>query len=241
LPLLSDVQAKPWDEFLLYLKDHWQPGDHLALCAPTGSGKTTFTMGLSRLRRYVLCLDLKGGDRTIQKSGWPRITKWPLEHKERKALQEDETYRRIVGGTGRRPQDYAQRTSLFSNVLDGVRQDGGWTLIVPDLAMLSSGMFGGLRDQVIGLLLTARDAGVTVITDFQRPALIPREASDQASWLGVAYTRDDDVVARISEMMGRSRSELRGAMTAIGGEKYTWLIVSRNPREPLIVTKPHKI
>ena len=26
------------------------------------------------------------------------------------------------------------------------------------------------------------------MTDFQRPALIPREAGDQASWMAVAYT-----------------------------------------------------
>jgi hypothetical protein len=198
-------------------------------------------MGLTKLRKYCLCLDLKGNDKTVAKTGWDRITEWPLNQKERKALQEEMTYRRIVGGTGRRPQDYATRTALFSNVLDGVRQDGGWTLVVPDLAALSSSMFGGLRDKVIGLLITARDSGVSVMTDFQRPALVPREAGDQATWLGVAFTRDDDVVCRVAEMFGRNRSEMRGAMSALGDLPYGWLVVSRNPRRPLILTKPDKL
>lgn len=238
---LSDVEALDWDAFLERMKVSWHPGEHVALVAPTGAGKTTFQMGLTKLRRYCLVLDLKGGDRTVPRSGWPRITEWPLSQKERKALQEEQVYRRIVGGTGRKPADYSNRTVLFSNVLDGVRQDGGWTLIVPDLAALSSSMFGNLRDKVVGLLITARDSGVSVMTDFQRPALVPREAGDQATWLGVAYTRDDDVVTRVAEMMGRHRSEMRGAMASLGDLKFGWLIVSRDPHEPIILTKPRKL
>ena len=79
------------------------------------------------------------------------------------------------------------------------------------------------------------------MTDFQRPALIPREAGDQASWMAVAYTRDEDVVGRVAEMMGRSRSELRGAITAIGSTPFTWLIVSRDPRAPILLTKPRRV
>ena len=238
---LSEVEALDWDAFLEKMRVQWHPGEHVALVAPTGAGKTTFQMGLTKLRRYCLVCDLKGGDRTVAKSGWPRITEWPLNQKERKALQEEQTYRRIVGGTGRRPQDFAKRTVLFADVLDGVRQDGGWTLIVPDLAALSSSMFGNLKDKVVGLLITARDSGVSVMTDFQRPALVPREAGDQATWLGVAYTRDDDVVTRVAEMMGRNRQEMRGAMSALGDLKFGWMIVSRDPHEPILLTKPRKL
>lgn len=237
----SELEPLTWDQFLRRMAKQWQPGEHLALVAPTGAGKTTFQMGLTTLRRYCLALDLKGGDRTLSKTGWPRIDAWPLTREERKHLEEDEVYRRLVGGTGRAPIDFAKRTALFDLVLDGVRQDGGWTLIVPDLAALSSAMFGGLRDKVIGLLITARDSGVSVMTDMQRPALVPREAGDQASYLGVAYTRDDDVVQRLAEMMGRNRSEMRGAMRALGDLRYGWLVVSRDPHEPIILTKPHKI
>jgi hypothetical protein len=239
---LSEVEPLEWDKFLEMMAVNWKPGEHIALVAPTGAGKTTFEMGLAnKLRRYVLACDLKGGDRTLARSGWTRITEWPLSQKERKALQEEPTYRRIVGGTGRKPQDYVTRTALFSNMLDGVRQDGGWTLLVPDLAALSSSMFGNLKDKVVGLLITARDSGVSVMTDFQRPALVPREAGDQATWLGVAYTRDDDVVCRVAEMMGRGRSELRGAMAALGDLKYGWLVVSRDPHQALILTRPDKL
>jgi len=57
----------------------------------------------------------------------------------------------------------------------------------------------------------------------------------------VAYTRDDDVVTRVAEMMGRHRSEMRGAMASLGDLKFGWLIVSRDPHEPIILTKPRKL
>ena len=89
-----------------------KPRRTLGFGRPDRAGKTTFQMGLARLRRYVLVLDLKGGDRMISKTGWPRITEWPLNREERHCLQDNPpTYRRIVGSSGRRPQDYLGGTS----------------------------------------------------------------------------------------------------------------------------------
>lgn len=237
----SEVLALPWREFLLRERENWHPGQHWAIVAPTGEGKSTFTGGLVQLRRYVLIFDLKGGDGTLSQLRWERITKWPLSGADRKKMRDGEPVRRIVGGLGRSPAERAKRRSLFVQVLEGVLQEGGWTVVIPDLAILTDRRFGAAGDQVTELLLLARDAKVSVITEFQRPAGIPREAGDQASYLAVAYTRDVDAVGRLSEMMGRSRSEIRGAVAALGELPYGWLIVSRRPREPILLTKPPKL
>ena len=87
------------------------------------------------------------------------------------------------------------------------------------------------------LQMLARDADTSVCADMQRPAGVPRESTDQTTWLGVAYTRDEDMVARLGEMMGRSAAEMRGAVSALGELAFGWLIINRSPRAPIIVTR----
>ena len=46
-------------------------------------------------------------------------------------------------------------------------------------------------------------------------------------------------VNRLGELMGRPKAEIRGALKGL--DRYCWLIVGRDPRAPLIVTKPDEI
>lgn len=95
--------------------------------------------------------------------------------------------------------------------------------------------------EVEQLLISARDRGVSVVSLFQAPRWVPRAASDMASWIFVGMTRDRDVVHRLSEILGRPRAEVKGAVMALASREYSWLIASNNPREPLIVTVPDEV
>lgn len=241
-PSTEEVIGHSWDEFLRVMSKTWKQGEHWCLVAPTGEGKSTFVCQLvERLRKFVLVCDLKGGDQTLDDLGWDRITKWPLRHEHRKQMEEGTPVRLIVGGRGRTQKARAERVSLFKQVLEGAYQDGGWTIVIPDLALLTDRRFGAAGDQVTELLLAARSAKISVVTEFQRPAGVPREAADQATYLGTSYTRDVDTVARLAEMLGRSRVSMRGAVRGLGKTPFSWIVVSRRPREPLIVTKPPKL
>ena len=237
----DDVLGKNWAEFLAYMRDHWRQGEHWCLVAPTGEGKTTFVGQLLMLRRFVLLFDMKGGDPTIDALGWERIDKWPLSREYREKMRKREPVRLVVGGLGRSPQNRRDRVDLFNRVLEAVYQEGGWTLAIPDLALLTDRRFGAAGAKVTELLLAARSAKVSVVTEFQRPAGVPREAADQATYLATSYTRDVDTVGRLAEMLGRSRVSMRGAVRGLGSYPYSWLVVSRRPREPLILTKPPKL
>jgi len=209
--------------------------------ATTGEGKTSFQTQLTgKLRRFVLTFDAKGDDQTLDDTGWDRIKSWPISHEYRKMMHEGKPVRLIVGAQGRTPKQRDERRALQLKVLEAAHQEGGWTLAIPDLALLTDKRFGGAGDKVTELLLTARSAKVSVLTEFQRPAGVPREAADQATYLATSYTRDIDTVARLAEMLGRSRVQMRGAVRGLGEAPFTWIVVSRRPRDPLIITKPPK-
>lgn len=211
---------------------------------PHGGGltsKTTFTAGLVQTRRYVLALDAKGGDKTLGKLGWERMTRWPPSRQERQDMAEGQPFRRIVGGLQRHQAARVQRRELHRSILAAAMEEGGWTILAPDLAALTARQFGNAWDEMVELLILARDAGTSIVTDFQRPAGIPREAGEMATYLGIGYTRDKDTVSRLAEMMGRSAAEMRGAVEALSELPFGWLVVSRRPRDPILLTRPEAL
>lgn len=234
----SSIEALTWGEFLGRQRDTWEPGEHWALVAPTGSGKTTFMAGLAKTRRWVLALDQKGGDRTLSRLGWERITRWPPSRRDRRDMAEGEPWRRIVGSTRRDRAGRAERRLFHRRVLDAVMEEGRWTVIAPDLGALTSKQIGGAWDEMIELLILARDAGASILTDFHGLRRIPPEAPENATYLAVGYTRDKDMVTDLARAMGRSSSELHGAVDALADLPYGWLVVSRRPRDPIILTRP---
>lgn len=240
MPHVPEVEAKPWPDFLEWFRQTWQPGEHLASIAPTGAGKSTFCVGvLSHCRRFVLGFDPKGGDSTLQGSGWPRLPDWPPSRKTYDEMAEGKPVRLIVGPVTATVSDLWRQRDVFARALDGAFNDGGWSIYVDELQLLSDRRMMGLASSVERLLIAARDKGISVVTAYQRPANVPRTASDQATWVAVAYTRDRDVVDRVAEMLGRPKPEIRGALNGL--DPYTWVVVGRNPRMPIIVTRPTKI
>ena len=234
----TEVEALTWRPFLERQRDHWEPGEHWAVVAPTGEGKTVFTSGLCRTRRYVLGLDQKGGDKTLLQLGWDRIEAWPPSRTDRKEMEEGQPFRRVVGSLKRDPASRNLRRALHKRILEAAMVEGGWTILAPDLAALTSRKYGNAWDEMVELLILARDAGTSIVTDFQRPAGVPREAAEMATYLAIGYTRDRDTVSRLAEMMGRSAAEIRGAVDALANLPFGWLIVSRRPRDPIILTRP---
>ena len=56
---VPDIRAKSWDQFLTDFRSEWKPGQHIAIIAPTGQGKTTVLVSLLELRNFVLGFDPK--------------------------------------------------------------------------------------------------------------------------------------------------------------------------------------
>ena len=214
----------------------------MAVIAPTGAGKTTFTSGLlDYCRRYVLALDPKGGDTTLSSLGYERLSKWPgIKEITRKLDDNDKNdipTRYLIGGSNRTEEEYERLVQTLKNTLDDAWSMGGWTLYVDELQILTDARMMNLRSECDRLLIAARDRGISFVSSYQAPSWVTPQASRQASWIAVSYTQDDDVVGRLAEVLGRSKAEVRGAFKGL--DRFAWVIVGRDPREPYRVTIPN--
>lgn len=240
-----EVETQDWDDHLNFMRAKFEPGQHVAIVGPTGGGKTTYAAGLlDHCRRYVLAFDPKGGDSTLAGLGWERLTSWDSRrvlHRVRKNDDDQKPSRFIVGKIVRTHEDKTAHRNLMARALHDAWEQGHWTTYIDELQLTCDRRFLNLSDVVEEFLIAARDKGLSVITSYQRPAHVPRAASDQASWFVVGYTRDTDVVNRLGEMAGRPGSEMRGAVKGLASMPHSWLVFSRNPRDPLIITKPDRI
>jgi hypothetical protein len=238
----NDVEALPWKSFLERFSAEWHQGEHVAVVAPTGAGKTTFSVGLLQQRKYVLAFDPKGGDSTLAASRFERVTSWDkrlIGRKLRDNEEHDRPTRLIVGRIVQTHKDRAAHRQLMATALHDSWEMGRWTCYVDELQLLTDRRFMAMSDVVEEFLIAARDKKLSVVSTYQRPANVPRAASDQATWFAVSRTRDMDVVARLAEMAGRPYAEMRGAVKAC--PQYAWLVFGRDPFAPIMITKPDEV
>src|SRR5260370_22777886 len=128
---------------LVALPPPWQPGQHFALLAKTREGKSNFAIWtLGNCRTSVLAADPKGGDETLARSGWPRLTGVPprgrLPRELDEARQDGRPVRVIVGlaDTRTAKADAANRL-LMGEAIEYARQAGGYAVYVDEHQIMS--------------------------------------------------------------------------------------------------------
>lgn len=231
-----EVEGMPWDEFQEWFRKRWQPGQHVALIGPTGTGKSTLMVGILPMRKYVLALDPKGGDSTLSKleaHGFEH-SEWPPSKAIRKRIEEDKPVRLIIGGRLKTADELPKLRKQLGQALTDAFNERGWTVYIDELQIAADRRMMNLMTPIERNLIAARDRKVSMVGSFQRPAYVPRAASEMSTWFVVFYTRDRDVVRRIAEMAGRPTAEIRGMVEGL--KEFCVLIFSRNPRDPVIVT-----
>ena len=237
--LLRRVEAAPWDLFLRWWADVWEPGQHLALIGPTGQGKSTFAVQILKLRKWVLALDAKGGDSTLAASGFRPIKAWPPPSKIRDEIAEGKPARLIVTGTTRTRRDMAKLVDLMQESIEGARSEGGWTVYCDEFQILADQRMFALGVPVEQMLISARSAGTSVVTSFQAPSWVPLAGTRQASFTVMLKTADKTMIQRVAEAVGRDWLELKDALGEV--PKYHELVIPQDIHAPMVLTHAPKV
>jgi hypothetical protein len=237
----TNLQLKPlaWNDFLSWLDDNWEQGQHISLIAPTGSGKTTFASHIISRRKWVIALDPKGGDSTLAKLGWERLKSWPPPWSIRSRIQQGEPVRLIVGFKPRKLDEVMKLRELQRKTLEGAFMQGGWTLYVDEAQVLSDPRMMAVRGPLEELMIAARDRKVSVVSSTQAPKWASRALWEQATYIATTTTRDREIIRRLADVLGQDRAELEGVLTRL--PRFYWIFASNSPWEPLILTKPPRL
>jgi hypothetical protein len=236
---LKRVEAAPWELFLDWWHDAWEPGQHVALIGPTGQGKSTFAVGILKLRKWVLALDAKGGDDTLAASGFKPVKAWPPPSKIRDEIAEGKPARLIVTGSTRTKRDMGRLVALMQESIEGARAEGGWTVYADEFQILADMRMFALGIPVEQMLISARSAGSSVVTSFQAPAWVPKAGTRQASFTVMLKTQSVDMIKTVSEAVGRDWHDLRDALGEL--PKFYVLVIPQDIHAPMVCTHAPKI
>ena len=234
-----NIVGVPFDAFLVWLKASWTPGKHFALCGPTGEGKTTFAVHALLQRQWVMALDAKGEDDTLESSGFVRITSFPLPRKIRNDIAEKRPARLIIGGSARTDKEERALRDLMRKAISEVRQQGGWTVYADEFQILADLRMFGLGKPIEQLLIAARKNRTSVMTSFQAPAWVPKASTRQAAYIAVWPTRDRAMIKAIAEASGRPWHELEAAIDVL--PQYYVIIIPSNIHAPMMIVHPPKV
>ena len=234
------------------LPDPWKPGVHWALCGVTGDGKSTHGVGLLRTRKWVVALDPKGEDETLEAAGYERIRTMPPPEGRRIGEPKPGTNRwvwdrveqglpvgLVVGFDAKDDDDDEAMRKLMRETINWCRRTRGWTLYVDEYELLSSQRMMRVGDSIERMLITARRAGTSVLTAFQNPAWVSKHAIRQAGLTTIWQTGNEQMIKAIAASTGRNWRELGNAVDEL--PKWHSLTVPKDKRRPMIVTSAPKL
>ena len=224
-----------WASLRSKLAAEWQPGEHVTVVGPTGSGKTHIAVSLAELCRYVLVLAAKRQDplvsdlakhgylvtRSLDDVKWtqsqegrpvepvhPKVVYWPPSPEKLK------------------PKELAAlHGQSFGNALDWADKSGRWCLIVDETMYLAEHL--RLMKELDHLWFQGRTQKVSVIACAQRPSRVPRLAFSSASYLFLAQTNDQGDLERLREIAaGFPKGMIDEAVGSLDFDAHEFLFVS---------------
>ena len=225
------------------MPDPWKPGVHWALCGVTGDGKSTHAVGMLRTRKWVVALDPKGEDETLEKAGYTRLRTMPPPKKQDREIWERVNNKQpvglVVGYEAKSDDDDEHMRKLMRETINWTRRSRGWTLYVDEYELLSSQRMMRLGDSIERMLITARRAGTSVVTAFQNPAWVSKHAIRQAGFTTIWQTGNQQMIKAIGEATGRDWRELAAAVDEL--PKWHSLTVPKDMRRPMLITSAPKV
>lgn len=229
------AKRRSWARFQTDVIAGMRPGEHISMIGPTGRGKSTLALHLLRSRPYVVVLDAKGGDDTLNGSGFEVVHEWPIP-RERERLGDGRPIRLLLRPRGHGRERLDEAHDLFSRCIQGALDSQHWTIYVDELRLTAEGRTIDLAPEVEVAYMTGRGRRVTMVSATQAPRWIPKAAYDQATHQFHWPIPDRDARRRQAEISGLDRADFDAAVAGMAGHDV--LYVPPGGGEPLVVRPP---
>lgn len=200
----------------------WEPGQHITVIGPTGSGKTVLVRTLLTRREFVVVLGIKNRDPELygpfQQMGYQVVSNFDPEP------EEGDThiiFKPKLSGPGREAK--AAQSDAFREALGEIFLSGFWTVYADDVQYLADNLKLSTEFETFWML--GRSEGISMVASTQEPVDIPVLAYGQATHLFLFNNPDLYRVRRIAELAG------------VGREVVAEVIPSLPPHEFLYINK----
>lgn len=221
------METLSYDEYLQYMRRHWQLSQHIGVIAPTGAGKSWIVRDLLLMKKHAAVIATKSKDRTLERyiseDHFSKIDHWPPEWYQTHV---------VVWKPAKELGMFAPQQMLIYYVMSDVYKRGGFVLYFDDLFFVSDTL--RLKSAVQMLYTQVRSNGVSLISSMQRPAWVPLEAVSQSTYLLVGRIRDERDVERAAGGMGISKKMLLAAIAEL--QEYEFLLL-QSGQEPIHIQR----
>jgi hypothetical protein len=211
----AGIPRTSWAKFKREVVDAMEPGDHCCLMGPTKRGKSTMAAQLLKPRPYVVVLDAKGGDDTVNGYGYELQHEWPIPD-ERRRLESGKPIRVCLRPKSTSRDRLREAHDLFARCIEQALTTGFWTIYVDELRLTSEGRTIDLGPEIEVAYMTGRGRKVSMIAATQAPRWVPKAAFDQATHQFHWPIPDEDGWKRQAEISGIGRQRFMELTAGLG-------------------------
>lgn len=237
------MPAISWSSLQARLASSWQPGQHVTLVGPTGSGKTHMAVSLLDMCRYRLILATKRQDplvRSLREHGYMitgelKDIQWDMQANE--PLHRKVVYWPSFPEKLDQRQRQSAQAEAMGRALDWAEKTGGWAVLVDETIWMHRNL--GLDRELSGLWFQGRTMGVSVVACAQRPSHVPRLAWTQADYFFIWQTQDKTDLDSLREISsGIPRELIEPAIRNLDWDGHEALFIDARNRELARVVAP---